>query len=109
MVKRKLSKKIVGVVDGYVKRLSAREKIPVTKVVVFGSHAKGATHKWSDIDVCVVSSRFTDPMEAMQFLLTKREDSEVSAGLEPVGFTPEDFESGGSLIDEIKRTGIELK
>lgn len=95
--------------DGYVKRLSTREKIPVSKVVVFGSQAKGVPHKWSDIDVCVVSSKFIDPMQAMQFLLTKRENSEVSAGLEPVGFTPEDFESGGSLIDEIKRTGIELK
>ena len=32
--------------------------IPVSFAVVFGSQAQGNTHKWSDIDLMVVSPRF---------------------------------------------------
>jgi len=40
--------------------------------------------------------------------LQKRNDEEVAAGLEPIGFTRKDFDEGGILIEEIKKTGVEL-
>lgn len=109
MVKKRISPKISRLVNNYVERLSRENNIPVQKVVLFGSQVKGMQRRWSDIDICIVSSKFVHPFKTLQLLWRKRSEEEVSAGLEPVGFTPEDFESGGSLIDEIKRTGIELK
>ena len=108
MVKKRVSKEINNIVASYSNRLAKKEKLPVEKVIVFGSQSKGKTHKWSDIDVCIISPKFKDPMEALRFLWQKRNIKEVRAGLEPVGFTKKDFEEGGSLIQEIKRTGVEI-
>ena len=87
----------------YGKRLSDEEKLPVDKVIIFGSQTKGKAHKWSDIDVCIISPKFKDFMKTMAFLFQKRKDNEVMAGLEPVGFSKKDFEEGNSLIQEIKK------
>ena len=106
MVKKRISKKISNVVISYSDRLMKKEKLPIEKVIVFGSQVKGETHKWSDIDVCIISPKFKDPIEAISFLLQKRNIEEVRVGLEPVGFTKQDFAEGGSFIQEIKRTGV---
>ncbi len=37
-----------------------QEGIPVQFGAIFGSHSKGQTHRWSDIDLVVVSSRFDE-------------------------------------------------
>ena len=95
--------------QGYTKRLAEKDKLPIKKVIIFGSHAKGKTHKWSDIDVCIISPKFKDGIGALQFLLTRRNTQEVVAGLGPIGFSPKDFKEGSSLIQEIKRTGVEVK
>ncbi len=108
MAKRRIPKKIIEVVKDYTQRLSEQEKLPIKRVIIFGSQAKGWTHKWSDIDVCIISPRFKDSLKAMQFLFTKRNRKEVLAGLEPVGFTEKDFAESSSLIEEIKNTGVEL-
>ena len=108
MVKKRIPKKIIRIVQNYIERLSEEEKILIKKVIIFGSHAKGKTHKWSDIDVCILSPDFQDSLKAMELLLIKREREEVIAGLEPVGFTEKDFKDGSSLIEEIKKTGVVL-
>lgn len=105
MDQRRIPKRIVNTIRNYRKRLE-REAIPVERIFVYGSHAKGIAHVQSDIDVCVISSAFPDPLAAIAFLLKERNHEEVLAGLEPVGFTADDFRRGGSLINEIKRTGI---
>jgi predicted nucleotidyltransferase len=108
MVKKRIPKKITRIVQNYIERLSKEEKIPIKKVIIFGSHAKGKTHKWSDIDICVLSPDFQDSLRAMELLLVKRRREEVIAGLEPVGFTEKDFKDGSSFIEEIKKTGVVL-
>lgn len=109
MAHKNISKKIIKIVENYAKRISKEKKIPIEKIIMYGSQVKGNTHKWSDIDVCFISPKFKDPIEAMQFLWIQRQKEEIIAGLEPIGFTPKDFEEGGSLINEIKRTGVEIK
>lgn len=109
MVKKRISKKIIKIVQNYTKRLTEQDKIPIEQVIIFGSQVKGKVHKWSDVDVCIISPKFKDPIRAIAFLLMKRKLKEVMAGLEPVGFTKKDFKSGGSFIGEIKKTGLELK
>ena len=108
MVKKRIPAKIKKVVQDYAKRISEEENISISKVIIFGSHAKGTTHKWSDIDVCLISPRFKDEFEALQFLLIRRNREEVRAGLEPVGFSKKIFREGSGLIKEIKETGVEI-
>ena len=108
MAKKRVSKKIIKIVQNYVQRLSDEEKLPIERVIIFGSRSNGKVHKWSDIDVCIVSPRFRDAIRAVEFLLTKRKTKEVMAGLEPVGFSGKDFDEGSIFIEEIKK-GEEIK
>lgn len=109
MVKKRISKKAIKVVQGYTQRLSKEDKLPINRVIIFGSQAKGKPQKWSDIDVCIISPRFKDAIKALEFLLVKRKKEEVMAGLEPVGFSPKDFQEGSALVHEIKETGVVVK
>ena len=56
MAQKQLKQSIIKIVRDY-GRVVARS-IPIQELIVFGSHAKGSTHSDSDIDVCVVSSKF---------------------------------------------------
>ncbi len=38
--------------------LLREDKLPINKVIVFGSQAKRMAHKNSDIDICIISSSF---------------------------------------------------
>lgn len=109
MAEKRISKEVIKIVQDYSKRLKKQNKIPIDKVIVFGSQATGKAHRWSDIDVCVISPKFKDYFKALEFLWQTRKDEEVKIGLEPVGFSKEVFHKGSGLIQEIKRTGVEIK
>ena len=51
-----VQKKDLEIVKKFKKKLS--KKIPVKKIILFGSRATGKTHKWSDFDVVIVSDDF---------------------------------------------------
>lgn len=108
MSKKRIPKKVENKILDFVKILK-QDKLPIKKVILFGSYAKSRQHKWSDIDVCVVSSKFKDPWRALQYLWSKR-NFDVKYTIEPVGYHPEDFKgfSLSPLVDEIKKTGIEV-
>ena len=109
MATKKVPKQIKELVLGYTNRVEKEMRLPVGSVYVYGSHAKGTATKHSDIDVCVISQTFRDPLKALQQLLGYRTVDEVMAGIEPVGFSAKQFKRGGILIDEIKRTGIQVR
>ncbi|MDP2909887.1 MAG: nucleotidyltransferase domain-containing protein [bacterium] len=109
MAKNRISKDTIKVVKEYANRLSIKEKLHIKKVIVFGSQVKGSVGKWSDIDVCIISPKFKNMRQALEFLWAKREKEEVLKGLEPIGFSEEDFEKGSDLIEEIKKNGVEIK
>lgn len=78
--------------------------IPVQEAIIFGSYAKGNPKEESDIDVALVSSAFTgDRFEDRRRIVPLRR--KIDNRIEPMPFRPEDFNEGGILIDEIKRTG----
>lgn len=106
MAKRRIPKEVKQEVSGFINILR-KEKLPIKKVVLFGSYAKGKPRKWSDIDLCIISPKFKNPFRAMQYLWQKR-PKDTGLTIEPVGFTPEDFKEDSSLISEIKKTGIEM-
>lgn len=109
MVKKKLPRKVVKKVRQYVKILEA-DNLPVEEVYVFGSYAKGKQSKWSDIDVCVISPKFKDSFLAMQYLWHKRPEDDIDLFIEPVGFSPKNFEKDPSpFVYEIKKYGIRVR
>jgi predicted nucleotidyltransferase len=109
MGKKKLPRKVIREVDNFVRTIQ-EDNVPVERVLVFGSYAKGKQKKWSDIDVCIVSPRFQDAFSALQYLWRKLPNDPDSA-IEPVGFTARDFEEDNlsPLTYEIKKHGIQVR
>lgn len=107
MVKKRVPKKIESEITEYVKVLKA-DNIPIRRVVLFGSYAKGTENKWSDIDLCIISPKFKNPWNALQYLMKKRLNDHTPV-IEPIGLSPEDFSDDyDSLVYEIKKNGIEI-
>jgi predicted nucleotidyltransferase len=93
----KLVKKYIGELE--------KNKIPVEKAILFGSYAKGHAKAESDIDVALVSEVFSgDRFEDRRKIIPLRR--KIDSRIEPLPFKTEDFENGGILVEEIKKTGI---
>jgi len=75
-------------------------------VILFGSYAKGEQRKWSDIDLCIISSKFKDSFEAMHYLSLK--SNKINTIIEPHPYHPHDFVNEDPLVWEIKKTGIDI-
>lgn len=103
MAQRSLSSKVKKSVQSYIKVLE-KDRLPIDQVLVFGSQAGGTAYPDSDIDVCVVSSKFKNSFDALHYLLLK--SYEIDAPIEPYPFHPREFTECNSLALEIKRMGI---
>ncbi|MFC1613219.1 nucleotidyltransferase domain-containing protein [Patescibacteria group bacterium] len=102
-IPKTLEKKIYEYID-----ILKKDNLPINKVILFGSYAKGTQHKWSDVDLCIISPKFKNPMKAMDYLWQKR-IFDMKYTIEPIGFNPKDFnDKYSSIIHEIKTTGIEI-
>ena len=79
------------------------------KVILYGSYANGQPHKWSDIDVIMVADEFTGIgfRDADYFARINNKKPYVS--IETKTYSPFWFSHGDPFVDEIKRTGIEIK
>jgi len=82
-----------------------KEGITIESAYLFGSYAKGAENKWSDIDVAIISPILTDDRFKERIRLTKIAQS-IDSRLEPVPFRPDTFVEEDPLVWEIKRKGI---
>jgi hypothetical protein len=98
------SPEITGAVRKYIEELE-KNRIHVSQALIFGSHAKGTANNESDIDVALVSEAFTgDRFEDRRTIVPLRR--KIDTRIEPIPLKPEDFNDGGALVEEIKRTGI---
>lgn len=78
---------------------------PVSALYLFGSYAKNTFHRWSDIDVAVISDAVERDYFGAQKTL-RDISAEVDVRLEPHGFSPSDFaEDWQPVVHEIKTTG----
>ncbi len=90
------------------KETLARNKIPISRAILFGSYAKGLEQAFSDIDVALVSeefsgNRFWDIEKVIPFIRSLNPLFEIHP------FRPEDFlDTDNSFIEEIISTGIEV-
>lgn len=79
--------------------------IPIDKVILFGSYAKGTQKPWSDLDLCVVSKKFgKDYHDEMVNLMHIASDIEPL--IEPHPYNPKDLlDPYDGLAHEIRTTG----
>jgi predicted nucleotidyltransferase len=82
--------------------------IPINRLVIFGSYAKGKAKGHSDIDLCIVSSKFgKDSISELQFLL--KQSRNVDDRIEPIPVSIKEYKEGKSpFVFEIKKFGKEI-
>lgn len=104
-IKKEISEKAAE----FVSYLKEEHGLPVASAYLFGSHARGNTREWSDVDICIISPLFgtEDPLT---YLWTRRRRGDVEALIAPVGFTPEEFNAKipSPLVAEIRKYGEEI-
>jgi len=96
--------KAIQIVKRYIAELE-KNRIPIKKAILFGSHARGAAGPESDIDVALISEAFSgDRFEDRRKIVPLRR--RIDNRIEPIPFTPDDYDNGGILAEEIKKTGF---
>lgn len=106
---KKTPAKINKIIKDYIDII--REDLPVSKVVLFGSHAKGTAKQGSDVDIAIVSNKFgKNPRKEGQYLF-RRLWKVKNSSIDPVGYSPKDFASPNPspLLHEIRKYGKEVK
>ncbi|MBU1568080.1 MAG: nucleotidyltransferase domain-containing protein [Proteobacteria bacterium] len=94
---------VIDLIKKYITRLN-QNNLSVQKVFLFGSYVKGTQREDSDIDIAVISPAFAgDRYSDRRIIVPFRRG--IDSRIEPMPFTPEEFAAGGTLIDEIKKTG----
>jgi predicted nucleotidyltransferase len=79
----------------------------VEVVILYGSHAAGTPHQWSDIDLAVVSPDFEGvPMWRRQEIIA-RLTLDRCPNISPIGYSSTEYRepSAHSLLSEIVRSG----
>jgi predicted nucleotidyltransferase len=109
MVRKTIPNQVKQEIKQYIQILK-QDKLPITKAILYGSYAKHKQNEWSDIDLCIISPKFKNSFDALNYLWMKRKIFDIHYTIEPIGFSPKDFtDKYDSLINEIKTTGIEIK
>ena len=96
----------VKIVTRYIGELE-KNRIHIIEAIIFGSHARRTAKPESDIDVALISNAFVgDRFKDRRRILPFRR--KIDSRIEPLPFKPEDFNNGGTLAEEIKRTGVSI-
>jgi predicted nucleotidyltransferase len=98
--------RLLALARGYVEALS--ERAPVVAAAVVGSVARGDFNVWSDVDVVVVVGDLPGRAPDRALVLVEA----APPGVQPVGFTPDEFrrgwERGNPLAREVLDGGVML-
>jgi predicted nucleotidyltransferase len=85
-----------------------RLTMPIEKVVLYGSYAKGLATDESDVDVCFFLSSFDGEdrhdIIVKLFVLAHKYDLYI----EPIAFEVSDLYDDNPFVKEVLRTGIEI-
>ncbi len=80
--------------------------IIVDKLILFGSHAVNTAREYSDIDLVVISSSFSNMSYWERIDILTEAIYQAFAPIEATAFTPEEWESQKSLIIDYAKNGI---
>ena len=97
---------INDMIQKYLAALNAQH-IPIQRVFLFGSYARGNYTEWSDIDLAVVSDIF----EGKRFEDRKKIRPITMSGcslIEVLPYRPEDFTPDDPFVNEILQTGLRI-
>jgi len=94
-------------VEDYLHHLQA-QGLSIQSAYIFGSQVGGERHAWSDIDVCVISPNFNRRNDGISYLWRALRKQDVQAGIEPIGFHPDEFTDDIPVVNEILRRGIRI-
>jgi predicted nucleotidyltransferase len=97
-------KAVVRILDRLRREIEDRGIKP-QRIILYGSYATGANVKGSDIDVVIISSDFATKTYWERIDILADAIYEVSAPVEAVAMTPEEWESGDSFVVEFARNG----
>jgi len=84
-----------------------RKKYSIDGAYLFGSFAKGTSNEWSDIDIAIISSDFSDDLFEERLNLMQLAAS-VDDRIEPKPFKKDLFDRNDPLVDEIQKHGIQF-
>jgi predicted nucleotidyltransferase len=84
-----------------------QKKYRIDNAYLYGSFAKGTSNKWSDIDIAIVSSDFSDDLFDDRLSLM-RLAATIDDRIEPRPFRRNLFNRNDPLADEIQKNGIRL-
>ncbi len=93
------------VINSFLKEI--QKKYRIDDAYLYGSFAKGTSHRWSDIDIAIISPDFSDDLFEERLLLM-RLASAIDDRIEPRPFKKELFNRNDPLADEIQKNGIRL-
>lgn len=102
-------------INNLVKRLAIKakeNKMPFSKVFIFGSYAKNTANKNSDLDLCFISPKFRNTIEVEACLRTEicfLKNPEYNIPIDIVAYKPRDFQITAPLVYEIMEHGKEIK
>jgi predicted nucleotidyltransferase len=105
--KKNIPCQISPFVWGYICNLK-NQGVPIKNAYIFGSWTKGTQHKWSDIDIAIISPIFTT-WEKRANALYGAKSSDDFNNIEAHGFHPKDFNPRVSpIVHEIIKHGIKI-
>ena len=92
-------------------KLRLNEEVPIEKMLFFGSRAKGKPHRWSDIDLIIVSEKFREKKFRYRPLGFYKYWN-FNYPVDFLCYTPEEFNKLKKQITIVRdaiREGIEIK
>jgi len=105
MAKTKIDRQVMKTINEFIAKVAMQYKID--SVYLFGSHAKGTTHEWSDIDLAIISPDIKDRIIDMANMFGYTWG--LNANIEPHPYNTKDFQAqDGMVVREILRTGIKI-
>jgi uncharacterized protein len=79
----------------------------IKSAYLYGSYAKGVASKWSDIDIAVILTDFSDDLFEERVSLM-RIAAQIDDRIEPYPFLEETFTANNPLVHEIQKHGIRI-
>ena len=90
------------IVDTMVNRIVAR--FEPSRILLFGSRARGTDNRWSDVDLLVVMEEVTDKRQAA--IEIGRALSDLPVGKDIIVTTPEEIARRGHLVGSVLRAAL---
>ncbi|MGA2507473.1 MAG: nucleotidyltransferase domain-containing protein [Chitinispirillaceae bacterium] len=82
--------------------------VRASRIILFGSYARGMQRDGSDIDIAVISGDFKGMDYWTRIDVLSKAIFEVFEPIEAVAFTPEEWDNGNSIIREYARDGVAI-